>query len=40
MFVVDDIKTPERLKYVNKFILDNYVKVTERDGYTLLKLKD
>ena len=39
-FIVDDLKTADRLKYVNKFILDNYINVIKRDGYTLLKLKD
>ena len=40
MFLVDDIKTADRLKYVNEFILDNYINVIQKDGYTLLKLKD
>ena len=40
IFVVDDLKTADRLKYVNEFILDNYVNVIKRDGYILLKLKD
>ena len=40
MFIVDDINTGTRLKYVNKFILNNYVDVFNISGYRLLKLKD
>ena len=40
MFRVDDINTGTRLKYVNKFILNNYVDVFNISGYRLLKLKD
>ena len=40
MFVVDNIKTSVRLKYVNEFILDNYISIYNKDGYTLLMLKD
>ena len=40
MFRVDNINTGTRLKYVNKFILNNYVDVFNISGYRLLKLKD
>ena len=40
MWSVDDIKTKDRLKYVNEFILDNYTNVFKQNDYSLLKLKD
>ena len=40
MFRIDDINIGTRLKYVNKFILNNYVDVFNISGYRLLKLKD
>ena len=38
--VIDNISTPDRLKYVNKFISENYAEVFNLDGYKLLKIKD
>ena len=38
--VIDNISTPDRLKYVNKFILENYAEVFNLDRYKLLKIKD
>ena len=38
--VIDNISIPERLKYVNKFISENYAEVFNLDGYRLVKIKD
>ena len=38
--VIDNISTPDRLIYVNKFISENYVEVFNLDGYRLVKIKD
>ncbi len=38
--VIDNISTPDRLKYVNKFISENYAEVFNLDGYRLVKIKD
>ena len=38
--VIDNISTPDRLKYVNKYILDNYEEVFNLNGYKLVKIKN
>tara|TARA_A100000164_G_scaffold56343_1_gene44951 strand:+ start:2617 stop:4452 length:1836 start_codon:yes stop_codon:yes gene_type:complete len=38
--VIDNISTPDRLKYVNKYILNNYEEVFNLNGYKLVKIKN